>query len=462
VNATGTASTRDHSAHTVRIAVLIGVVAVCWFTLLSGWLGVTPGTVLVTRQNVLFNSDTNIWIDEMVNGQEPPASWRVVHPLEVYLWRPPCQALSALLRAVLPRERAGVLAARLFVALVAGAGVGVLALVALRSGVEVVPCVLLFVMYLLFTSSSTIALPEHFGISNGLLSMAFGVPILLSPRRAKVAALAALALLCGGTTITNVLYPFAALYQFGIRAVRARRAILAAVPVVLGLALFLFVDSHKVVTPPVPGVVTPFGSGDALLPQYVPSATRWYAKSTTIHTHVLDYLNLRMLHDPRSAGEYAVYAVLAPVVGPIPSVRKTKGSDMVTYESGQPLHWSQFGFAGSDGLHLRDYVGMQVAGAVIWTGLFCYCLYHGFSDPRTRRLAWLPFGWVVFDILFHNVWGDELVLYAPHWSWALMALVVLGARRLRPTAAAALIVPLAICQISTLLHIRSALLTIVQ
>src|SRR6202035_4832120 len=77
---------------------LIGATAVIWFTLLSGWLGVAPGSVLLTRQNVLFNSDTNTWIDEMVNQQDPSASTRVVHPLEVFFWRPPCQALDRLLQ----------------------------------------------------------------------------------------------------------------------------------------------------------------------------------------------------------------------------------------------------------------------------------------------------------------------------------------------------------------------------
>ena len=67
----------------------IGAVAVIWFVLLSGWLGVTPGSRLVTHQNVLFNSDMNLWIEEMVQGH-PPFT-RAVHPLQTFLWRPPCQ-----------------------------------------------------------------------------------------------------------------------------------------------------------------------------------------------------------------------------------------------------------------------------------------------------------------------------------------------------------------------------------
>src|SRR4051794_2389136 len=146
-------------------ATCFGFVAVVWFVLLSGWMDIVPGAVMVQRQNVLFNSDTNLWIDEMVHWHKPLTL--AVHPLDVFFWRLPCQALYHLLKLFLPVHWAGLLAARLLVALVAGTGVGFLAFVALEGGTKLGPCALLFSMYLLFTSSCPIALPEHFGISNG-------------------------------------------------------------------------------------------------------------------------------------------------------------------------------------------------------------------------------------------------------------------------------------------------------
>jgi hypothetical protein len=441
---------------------LIGAAAVIWFVGLSGWLGVLPGSILLSRQNVLFNSDTNTWIDEMVHSQAPSPAERAIHPLDIALWRSPCRALARLLRSVFPRERAEVFAARLFVALMAGTGVTLLAWLALTIGVPPAQCVLLFSIYLLFTASSTVALPEHFGISNGLLSVAFVAPILIFNQASRLAVLVALGVLCGGTTITNLLFPLASLSWYGLSSVRVRRAIAAALVVALPISVFLFMDSRKVVL-----LYTEsdkeIASRVAFLPKYFPSVTRWYLKTTKLHGHVVDYLNLRLLRHPLDAVEYATFAVVAPAIAPPPRVRMTKGREMVTYESGQPLHWAPDGyFTGGDALQLRDYWSLQGVGAILWIGLLIYCVRRAFRDPDTRRLAWLPAAWIVFSLLFHNLWGDELFLYAPHWSWALMALIVLGARDLSLAVVTAVALPIAVCQIYTLFQLKSALLMIVR
>jgi hypothetical protein len=447
--------------HVVSIATLMGLGAACWFIFLSGWLGVVPGSVLVKRQNVLFNSDTNVWIEEMIHNHAPSASWRVAHPMEVVLWRPPIRALAFMLRAVLPDERAGLLATRIVLALVAGAGVGCLALVALDQGLALSQCLLVFAMYLLFTSSSTIVLPEHFGISNGLLSVAFAAPILIASRARRVGILGTLAVLCGGTTLTNVLYPLAGLYQFGFRS-RARRRIVIAIAAGFAIAVFLFLDSRQVVLN-YTDADKDIASRVAIVPKRVPGVTRWYLKTTGLHIHVSDYLNLRLVHSPGHAVIYAIHAVVSPAVGPAPPVRRANGLDMVTYESNQPLRWDPNGyFIGSDGFDLRDYKGIQAGGAIIWIVLLVTCSYSALRDPQVRSFVWLPLGWILFNIVFHNIWGDELFLYAPHWSWALMALVILGVRYWSPTRMATMIIPIMICQVDSLIRIKSALASIIR
>jgi hypothetical protein len=450
--------------HQPRIlyATLIGATAVVWFTLLSGWLGVEPGSLLLKRQNVLFNSDTNTWVDEIARQQAPSASTRAIHPLEVFIWRTPYQVVNRLVRVVVQQDRAELLAARLLVALVSGTGVGFLAWLALTLGVGLPQCLLLFAMYLLFTSSSTIALPEHFGLSNGLLSIAFVIPIAIANRRIRTAVLAALAVLCGGTTITNVLYPLAAIYQWGLNSVRARAAVVLAAALALPLAIFLFMDSRKVVLL-YTDADKEIASRVAILPAHIPGITRWYLKTSKIHGHVGDYLNLRLVRHPLDAAVYSVYALVTPAVGPAPAVRTTKGRQMVTYESGRPLHWDPNGFfSGSDSLYLTDWWGVQGVGAALWAVLLFSCTYHALRDRSTRPLVWLAAGWILFNLVFHNLWGDEQFLYAPHWSWALMALVLLGARQLSLIAVGSFVVPIAACQIYTLVRIKSLLLAIVQ
>ncbi len=389
----------------------IGLLAVLWFLLLSGWLGAVPGSVVTQRQNVLFDSDTNLWMDRMVGNAK--SSEQVVHPLELILWRPPVRALHHLLAMFLPSDYAGVLAARLFVALIHGIGVGFLAFLALHSGIKNVECALLFIMYLLFTSNATAALPEHFGISNGLLSIAFVVPCLMPGTVIAIATLAIMVVLAGGTTITNVVFPAASLLHFSIKSVRAKVALLgAAVVAGLGVSLFL------------------------------------YAKSYTIHWFVIRYLNLRLLRDPLKAGVYAFYTVVCPAIGPTPLVLRLPGWDMVSYE---PAHLP---------VKLSYYLGIQLIGVAAWLALLVRCVVKGLRDDRTRFFVWLPLGWILFSIVFHNIWGSEYFLYAPHWSWALMGLVVLGARHLSRNFVVATVVTIAACQLYTLHTIKNALLTI--
>jgi hypothetical protein len=437
VTATAAGGESSGPPHAALIAACVGSAAVIWFVLLSGWLGVAPGSVIVKRQNVLFNSDTNVWIDETVNHHRP--STIAIHPLTVPLWRPPSEALVHLCQVFLPPERARLFAARLLVALVAGTGVGCLALLALHVGISLTQGLLLFSTYLLFTASATISLPEHFGISNGLLSIAFVIPIVVANPRLRTAVLAALVPLCGGTTVTNVLYPLASLYRYSVKSARTKRAIWTAGALAAAAAIFLYKDSQQVAV----------FSQTGILPGYFPSLTRWYLKSTMIHIYVDGYLNLRLLRHPLSAIVYVVYMLVAPAVGPSPLVRRFPGRDVVTYEPSHQL------------LHLSYYWGPQAVGAILWAALLVSCTCYAIRDRRTRNLVVLPIGWILFNVVFHNLWGDELVLYAPHWSWALMALVLLGARHLSRMVTVSIVVPVLACQIYTLILIKRALLTIV-
>ncbi|MGC2112228.1 MAG: hypothetical protein WA655_22105 [Candidatus Korobacteraceae bacterium] len=399
--------------HSRAIAAMVGLAAVLWFMLLSGWMKSVPGSVMVKRQNVLFNSDSSIWLDRMIGNEKSPE--QMIHPLEIPLWRAPCRALQHLLGIFMPPEEAGILGARLLVALVHGLGVGFLALLVLRIGVKLPQCILLFIVYFLFTSNCTAALPEHFGISNGLLSIAFVGPILLTSTSATAIFLAVMLVLCGGTTITNALYPLAAIWQYCFKSMRARMAVVAAaIPV--GLAVFLFL----------------------------------YLKSYTMHHFVGGYLTLRLIRDPFRACIYAIYTVVCPAVGPTPRIMREPGWDMVSYE---PAHAV---------VRLSYYLGLQAVGAIAWASLLVKCVVNAIRDDSTRFYVWLPLGWVVFSILFHNMWGDELALYSPHWSWALMALVILGARELSLKFVTSVFVPIVVSQVYTLFMIEKALGTITR
>lgn len=397
-------------AHKYVLAAMVGSGAVAWFLALSGWLGVTPGSLMTKRNNVLFNSDTNLWVDRMTGGAR--SAEQLVHPLEILLWRGPCRALDRLLGIVVFPQYARLLATRLFAALFAGIGVGSLAFLALENGIMGTQFVLLFILYLLFTSSATTCLPEHFAISSGLLSIAFVVPFVVASSKMRTAILAALVVLCGGTTITNAAFPAASLVHFSIKSIRAKTmAALAGLSVAGGLFVFAFFKSY------------------------------------TIHWFVTQYSYLHGLLEPIRVCSYAFYAFVAAAVGPTPRVLRLHGAPyMVTYEP----------------VHIGYYAGIQAIGALAWIALLSTCIYKGFREERTRPYMWLPLGWVIFNAAFHNIWGGEIMLFAPHWSWALMGMVLLGARRCSRTFVAAMFVPIVISQIYTLLAIKRALQSIVR
>ena len=147
---------------------------------------------------------------------------------------------------------------------------------------------------------------------------------------------------------------------------------------------------------------------------------------------------------------YTLYMIVQPAVAPRPSILRYPGNDMVSYEPAlKPLE-------------LSYYVGLQGIGAIAWLLLLCRCAYFAWHSQEMRPYVVLLLGWLGFDVIFYNLWGRELLLWAPAWSWALMALVVMGARRLSWKFAAGVFVPIVVSQADTLIAIRSALLTITR
>lgn len=389
----------------------IGAIAVVWFMALSQWLGVTPGHPIVQRQNVLFDSDMSLWIDRMLLPYTSPE--QTIHPLELRLWRAPCRALVRVASIFMPAKDAGIFGPRLLVALFAGAGVAALAAVAVSMGIDTSTLALCFAVYLLFTSSVTIALPEHFGITNGLMSMAFAAMILVANRNARRGALALLTIVCGGTSALNGVLPVYCLFESEVKPEKRRlKLLLAAIPV---------------------GLV-----GCAVL----------YKISGAIHRFFGLYATWRIFRHPLSALVYAIYMFILPAIGPHPYLMGGDTWRMVSYEP-----WR-------NPLDLGYYLSPQGFGAAAWVALLGACIWFGLRDEETKQWVRVALGWMLFNIVFYNVWGRELFLWAPAWSWALMALVVLGVRHLPKTFVAAACVVIAACQLYTYETIKTLLVTI--
>ncbi|HEY6342399.1 MAG TPA: hypothetical protein VIY49_12970 [Bryobacteraceae bacterium] len=391
----------------------VGVCTVAWFLTLSAWFGLRPGSILLTRPNILFSSDTNAWIERFGGETRLPRvfPYHYVHPLEVELWRPPCRAIGHLLKLFLSQDEADVLSARLLTAILFGVGTAALSFLGLSKGLDKTRCVMLLAIYMLFTSSATAVLPEHFAISNGLLSLAFVAPFFIGAERIKYGVLAALTLLAGGTIITNFAFPLGSLIRAYSAARRFRWRL----------------------------IVLPAAGAAAV-------SAGFYVFSYSVHWFVSRYLNARLFHAPWKAAEYTLGMVLVPVVGPMPQVHRFPGFDQVSFEP----------------LRLGDYSWIQAIAAAAWLVLLIRSVGKALEEKRLRPEVWMLLGWLAYEALVHNMWGDEFLLFAPDWTWALAALVVLGAPYLSRLFVGAMAALIATGQVYTLLAIRAAFLTIHQ
>jgi hypothetical protein len=400
------------------VALAIGLVAALWFLILSHWLLVAPGTIMIERRDVFLEADTALILSYIAGeeGTVVPPQFLVVHPLYLYTWRPVALALSVPLELFWSAEHALILAGRIMMALIAGGGVGLLALLSARRGVRLAHNALLFAMYLLFTANTLAVLPGHLGLSSGLLSLAFFLLLEVKSTYRRTVALAFLTLLIGGTTVTNSVFATACLL-FPLRRnprlvglLSPRRAAVAAAIALLGV---------------------------------LPACILLASKASN---YVNSYLNLRMVTDPLKAGLYGLLGLVYPAIAPNPHtiVEGDLKLNMLSYEP----------------LGLYQYSGIQGIGAIAWVVLLTTCTAKALRDNDVRPHAWLLLSWIGFNAVLHNVWGDEFMFYSPHWSWALMALVILGARDRPLRFLAVLVTPIMIGQVCTLTQIGSVLRSI--
>jgi hypothetical protein len=61
--------------------------------------------------------------------------------------------------------------------------------------------------------------------------------------------------------------------------------------------------------------------------------------------------------------------------------------------------------------------------------------------------------WICGNILVHLLWGDEMFMYSPHWSWALAAIPLLAAKWVPLPALAGISMTIAVGQAATLFQV---------
>lgn len=341
-----------------------------WFFWLSGRLGVVPGSVLVDRIDALFQSDLAFSL-AVLGGLPPPDYLWIVHPFMASLW-------SWSIRAAIGWSSSSVWqiwAARWLVALVAGAGVTSIVELARWLGAGTQRLAVLALLALLASANILVALPEHFGLASGCMAIGFVAWMLGRPLVSCVAIG-----LAAGTTITNG----ALAILLGLAHVRRRRVWL--VVLVLGLA----------------------------------SASAVWLGRDRFSSYVTRYAHGRLLRAPSRSLEYAAFGLVAPIVAPQPHIWSG-------WRSPQAGRWPPATYKVTfEPVDLGDYDLVGALAVAAWAALLVVAIVQCWNNLPTRRGLIVLIGWIVFNLMLTNMWGDEFFLYSPHWSWALLTLIAMA------------------------------------
>lgn len=404
-----------------RTGLLAFAVTSAWFFVLSGLLGTVPGEPVGSRIDAYFQNDAGGRIADAATGAFGRAV--IIHPLYYFVFTLPISKLAWLLSGWCSPELTALYACRLFSAIAVGVGVGRLCAALVRFGVSPLRLALVGPLFLLGTAQTLTALPDHFALSAGLLCYAFAV--FLDDRtghgqRARLK-LIVLTFLAWGITVTNGVFPAALL---GWRWVDGRRSLprwvlfASAGVVLLGVAFAAWVAS--------------FDPRD---------------HSNPLVWRVRGYLTGRLLNDPAGAAARALRGLTDSAVGPTPAIDNNNfdKTPMLTYE---PTYAEYRAW---------PFDAVQGTSAAVWLALLGIAVALAVRNERSRWPAVVLLGWVGGCLGFHLLWGDEFFLYAPHYSWALAAVVALGVRSLPAWMLAPPVAAVAVGQVWTLLRIRERL-----
>jgi len=381
----------------VWLVLILGFIA---FVVLSRYLLVAPDTVVTLRNNVLFETDSGVRLRYLTDPMVQPHRLEFAqHPAFFLVWRPITLALEWLLAPV-AGAGAAVLSVQLLVCASAAVAAAFTWRLARRHGASSAVAAALTIVFILNTASVLLVVPEHWAMAAAMMIACFyaiSAPGALTPRRLFV--IGVLAVLIAGTTVTNAAFG-ALLLATWLRRSPWRRAERAFYALALAGAIVMLI---------------------AIGPRLVRMPA------------VAGFFNLRLIEAPLQAAVYTVFAFVAPVIGPVPYRTFERAHVVLSYE---PVSFAM-------------YEPLQWLGVAAWVILFAGAAAAAVANAKTRPwLLWL-LGWCAFNLLFHNLWGDEFFLYSPHWSWALAAVVALGAARLRWPVIAAAALPLVIAQLYT-------------
>jgi hypothetical protein len=318
-----------------------------------------------------------------------------------------------------PLPWASVVAVRLLLAMLTAVGYSLLAAAAFSRDANRWNVAAVLGLGLLATSMTLVVVPEFYGLSHGILAIGAGVALWRGSVAIRVVVLLILTFLAGGTTITNGFLPFGLAVVVTVSHFTLPQWFLRRLPRLMALLIALVIVSATLLA------LGPF---------------RRLIQETRAGVGVGKATHYRWITQPAQAVRFSINGLIFPIIGPAPSV-EYNARPQLTYHSRSVLDLSVL-------------QAIAASALVVLLGLAVVSSWRLAAD---RLLIVVLSGWVLANLIAHNFWGYEMMLYAPHYSFALLVILWLGSARL----SAATVVPLAgmiaIGQVQTLIQIIGAL-----
>ncbi|GGA84235.1 hypothetical protein GCM10011369_27820 [Neiella marina] len=356
-------------------------------------LKMQPGAAGIEQPDLVFNIDVYQYVHKLGNlGYQELNS---KHLLRMHTWVPLTRVLFPLFDGS-PHEQA-VKAAVMFNIITLSLAFTAVSWFALRTLQNLSKVWLLNVVHLLSTSSLIMSAPDHFSQSYLLMITAILSFICIDKLIVLLVVAVILGIFIAGTTTSNAAFAgllgyFIVARHFQFKAVFNRLFIVAFLlaPVVGGYLFYLY-------------------TREADPNQFL----------------FLKFFNFRLFNELPSALVYCLASWVYPIVAPLPELSR---SGHITLE---PIALADF------------FDWYLIPSAVVLTGIGYGIISHW---RKEHMLIQILVAWIGFNAIFHNVWGDEYILFTGHYSFALIILIMQLFKQLKTGYCLAFSVPVIIWQ----------------
>lgn len=412
---------------------LVWAAIVLAFFSVSYRLMALPDRTFATRTCALFHTD----VREAVLTMRTSTATSVKHPLARELWWPIGYIARNALEPSMPADTAKSIAACLAMALFASFGVLACALASTAFGAAPSRVLAVLPIAALSTANVITLIPEYYGISYFLLSVTFLIAVAVRGRTRTVLLIVLTGLLAA-TTITNMIFGVLCLLMPERGAEWGRPALLAMRAMVVALV--------------VTSIVLLAGAFGGFTSQYQ-ELDRNLASQDQLTGSILRSLRLGRIATPDRLLTYSGLAWVYPVVGPTPHIASVHPFPTILQ---RPTSSSSDGRLdlSYDPWAPQDYGIINGVSAIAWVAFLVWgtvALFRAGGDGR-KTLGVLSI-WICGNILVHLVWGDEMFMYSPHWSWAVAAIPLLAAKWVPIPALLAICAIVGAGQVVTLLQV---------